>query len=104
MSWYEDAACLGYPFETFFPTIINDEGGEEIDDGTIWESYGDTSHFYDEAREICMSCPVREQCLAMALANKERYGMLGGLTPIERRRIERKDRRARLRERRAKEL
>lgn len=104
MSWFNDAACLGYPYETFFPNIYDTDGNEWIDDGTIWEAFGDTSHYYDEARPICEICPVREQCLASALANKERYGMLGGLTPIERRRIERKDRRQRLKERRAKEL
>lgn len=102
--WRDEGECNHYPYEVFFPNIMDDTGVEWIDDGTIWEAFGDTSHFYDEARPICESCPVRELCLASALANKERYGMWGGLTPIERRRIERKDRRQRLKERRAKEL
>lgn len=101
--WQDDALCRNYPSVVFFPDIPDDdgEGGEQMDDGTIWERYGDTSSFYDEARTICMACPVREQCLDHALAEKERWGMWGGLTPIERRRIERKDRRQRLKERRA---
>jgi hypothetical protein len=103
MDWTDDAECRHYPYEVFFPIII-EEGVEWIDDGTIWEAFGDTSSYYNEARDICQVCPVRDECLAYALANKERYGMWGGLTPIERRRIERKDRRQRLKERRAKEL
>jgi hypothetical protein len=35
------------------------------------------------------------------LENKERWGMWGGLTPIERRRIERRERRQRLKNKRS---
>lgn len=104
MIWNEDAECRTYPKKVFTPDIFDDAGEEWFDDGTIWEAFGDTSHYYDEARPICEVCPVRAQCLAHALEAKERFGMWGGLTPIERRRIERKDRRQRLKERRAKEL
>lgn len=101
MSWSEEAECLTYPKTIFYPIIIDDEGTEWFDDGTIWEAFGDTSEFYNEAREICRRCPVKAECLADALARKERYGMWGELTPIERRRIERKERRQRLKEKRA---
>jgi len=101
MSWTDDAECYGQDPKTFHPDIFDEEGVEWFDDGTIWEAYGDTSHFYDEAREICGRCPVRERCLVEAQKRKERFGMWGGLTPIERRRIERKDRRQRLKEKRA---
>jgi hypothetical protein len=94
------AACRGTSSQIFFPDIIDDNGEEWIDDGTIWGAYGDTSHFYDEARAICAKCPIKAQCLAVALENKERYGMWGGTTPIERRRVERTERRQRLKERR----
>lgn len=101
MSWNDEAECTGEPNKTFYPDIVDDDGTEWFDDGTIWEAFGDTSQFYEEARRICNLCPVRTECLTHALDNKERYGMWGGLTPIERRRIERKERRLRLKQRRA---
>lgn len=102
-AWADDALCKNVDAIVFFPDIPDPdaEDGVQMDDGTIWERYGDTSAFYDEARAICNACPVREACLEHALREKERWGMWGGLTPIERRRIERKDRRQRLKERRA---
>jgi hypothetical protein len=102
--WQNKAACTNLPSVLFFPRIYAENGEEQYDDGTIWESFGDTSSFYDEARKICTLCPVKELCLEKALERKERWGMWGGLSPIERRRIERKDRRNRLKEKRAKEV
>lgn len=99
MSWQEEAECHGL-WELFYPRIYDDEGVEWFDDGTIWEAFGDTSEHYDEAREICNACPVQKICLAHALEHKERFGMWGGLTPIERRRIERSARRKRLQDKR----
>ncbi len=101
MSWTEHTECKTYPKKIFTPDIFDESGQEVFDDGTVWESFGDTSEYYDEAREICSVCPVRPNCLNYAMENKERYGMWGGLTPIERRRIERNDRRQRLKTRRA---
>lgn len=101
MAWQDDAACINVPSEIFHPTIVDEEGVEWFDDGTIWEAFGDTSGYYDQARSICEQCPVRQACLSQALQEKERWGMWGGLTPIERRRIERKKRRDRLKERRS---
>lgn len=95
--------CLGAPVELFFPPFLDDEGNDVFDDGTIWESYGDTSEFYEEGKAICAECPIREACLADAMARRERFGLWGGLTPIERRRIERRERRKRLQERRRRE-
>lgn len=103
MDWSE-AECRTYPKKIFTPDIFDEDGNEVFDDGTIWEAFGDTSHYYDKAREICAACPIWEECLDHALSNKERFGMWGGLTPIERRRIERKERRQRLKEKRAREL
>ena len=41
-----------------------------------------------EARErFCDTCPVRELCLQMALENNDGYGVFGGLTPKQRRRL-----------------
>jgi hypothetical protein len=99
----ERAACRNHDPRLWYPQIIDANGDEWFDDGTIWEAFGDTSEFYAPAKAICDSCPVRTECREQGLANKERWGMWGGLTPIERRRIERKERRQRLKERRAEE-
>jgi WhiB family transcriptional regulator, redox-sensing transcriptional regulator len=96
MSWFLQAACLGSPAEIFFPTFVDGDGNEVLDDGTIFESYGDTTEFYEEARTICTACPVMLECRQYAMENRERFGMWGGQTPIERRRVERSERRQRL--------
>lgn len=41
------------------------------------------------ARSICAGCPARRECLAIAMARNEKYGMWGGLTPAERQRLRR---------------
>lgn len=107
------AACLGAQIDLFFPNfeapVLDADGNETgeyiefYDDGTVFEQYGDTTEFYEEGREICMSCPIREECLEGAMLRRERYGLFGGLVPIERRRIERRERRRRLQERRRRE-
>lgn len=38
----------------------------------------------DDAKAVCRGCPVRSECLAYALAARERAGVWGGLTPDER--------------------
>ena len=38
-------------------------------------------------RNICMSCPVRMECLAEALDNRVQWGVWGGMTERERRRL-----------------
>lgn len=42
-----------------------------------------------EARAVCVPCPVRTDCLRWALARNERYGVWGGTSERERRRIRR---------------
>jgi WhiB family transcriptional regulator, redox-sensing transcriptional regulator len=68
MAWTTRAACLDMPLDLFFP------------------SNSDPA-FYRTARTICKSCPVRKECLELALdmENGLHYGMFGGLTPDERR-------------------
>jgi hypothetical protein len=39
------------------------------------------------AKRVCRSCDVRRQCLEYALENDERFGIWGGLSERERRRI-----------------
>lgn len=44
-----------------------------------------------EAKQICMACAVRVECLDWALTAGERFGIWGGLSERERRRIKRAD-------------
>jgi WhiB family transcriptional regulator, redox-sensing transcriptional regulator len=39
----------------------------------------------NRAKQLCMGCPVRTECLAEALDNKIEWGVWGGLTERERR-------------------
>ncbi|MFJ4191866.1 WhiB family transcriptional regulator [Kitasatospora sp. NPDC089509] len=39
------------------------------------------------AKRVCQDCPVREACLRAAVLQEEEYGIWGGLTPEERRRL-----------------
>lgn len=70
--WMGDALCAQTDPEAFFP-----------------EKGGSTR----SAKRICGLCTVREECLEYAIANEERFGIWGGLSERERRRIVR-DRRA----------
>jgi WhiB family transcriptional regulator, redox-sensing transcriptional regulator len=66
--WQERALCAQTDPEAFFP-----------------EKGGSTR----EAKRICMGCEVREACLEYALAHDERFGIWGGLSERERRRLKR---------------
>lgn len=39
------------------------------------------------ARTVCFACDVRTECLEYALTNNERYGIWGGTSERERRRL-----------------
>ena len=67
-SWQMYANCLGVDPDLFFP-----ERGAST----------------REAKEVCRGCIVREQCLEFALQNGEKFGIWGGLSERERRRIRR---------------
>ncbi len=66
--WQERALCAQTDPEAFFP-----------------EKGGSTR----EAKRICMGCEVRDECLEYALAHDERFGIWGGLSERERRRLKR---------------
>ncbi|NKR53085.1 WhiB family transcriptional regulator [Rhodococcus hoagii] len=42
-----------------------------------------------KALQMCRSCPVRTQCLDLAIRRREKFGIWGGTTPAERERIRR---------------
>jgi len=42
-----------------------------------------------DAKRVCAGCEVRVECLAYALAHRERFGVWGGTTERERRRLRR---------------
>jgi WhiB family redox-sensing transcriptional regulator len=66
LSWQEQALCAQTDPESFFP-----------------EKGGSTR----EAKRVCMSCDVRIECLDYALRHEERFGVWGGLSERERRRL-----------------
>jgi len=66
--WQERALCAQTDPEAFFP-----------------EKGGSTR----EAKRICAGCDVRAECLDYALAHDERFGIWGGLSERERRRLRR---------------
>jgi WhiB family redox-sensing transcriptional regulator len=49
--------------------------------------YSDDAQVSAKAKAICGWCPVRAECLEWALDNDERFGIWGGLSPLERQRI-----------------
>ena len=66
LSWQTDALCAQTDPEAFFP-----------------EKGGSTR----EAKKVCKSCDVRSECLEYALGHDERFGIWGGLSERERRRL-----------------
>ena len=66
LDWHERALCAQTDPEAFFP-----------------EKGGSTR----EAKRVCLSCDVRSDCLEYALMHDERFGIWGGLSERERRRL-----------------
>lgn len=66
--WQDQALCAQTDPEAFFP-----------------EKGGSTR----EAKRICQACAVRDECLEYALEHDERFGIWGGLSDRERRRLKR---------------
>jgi len=69
MNWRDDAACLDVDPDLFFPIGTTGPALDQI----------------DEAKRICLACPVRNQCLAWALDLEAASGIWGGTTDDERR-------------------
>lgn len=70
LDWQTKARCTEVDPEIFFP----ERGGSSR-----------------AARAVCADCEVRLECLEYALNNKEQFGIWGGTSERERRRL-RKDR------------
>lgn len=68
LSWQDAAGCRGADQDLFFP-----ERGAST----------------RKAKAICAACPVREECLEFAIRHGERFGIWGGLSERERRKIRR---------------
>lgn len=66
--WQAHANCMGVDPDLFFP-----ERGAST----------------REAKGVCQGCVVREDCLEYALANSEKFGIWGGMSERERRRLRR---------------
>lgn len=66
--WLALRACADMPVAVFFP---------------------EDSHGVTRAKAICATCPVRLDCLQSAMDNDERFGIWGGTSEHERRRLRR---------------
>ncbi len=42
----------------------------------------------EAAKAVCAGCPVRDECLDYALASRQRFGVWGGMSEQERRRLD----------------
>jgi WhiB family redox-sensing transcriptional regulator len=51
--------------------------------------YPERGESTSSAKKVCRACFVRAQCLEFALENGEKFGIWGGLSERERRRIRR---------------
>lgn len=67
--WQDRALCAQTDPEAFFP-----------------EKGGSTR----EAKRVCTGCEVRTECLDYALTHDERFGIWGGMSERERRRLRRR--------------
>ena len=72
-SWQKDAACREMQQDIFFPDAKED-GKEEA------------ARKEEIALGVCKYCPVREQCLELAVSTKTKFGIFGGQTEQERKR------------------
>ena len=73
--WRADAACrVDRSACDFFP------GGDR----------GQTLAMTNAARKVCRGCPVKIDCLLYAIETRQEYGVWGGATEPERKRLQRK--------------
>jgi WhiB family redox-sensing transcriptional regulator len=73
-SWQIRAACRGPQASVFFPPPQFERKDEKLERER-------------RAKEICVSCSVRKECLEYALRIKEPHGIWGGLNESERKNL-----------------
>lgn len=66
--WHSSAACKGMDPDVFYPSRGSD---------------------VRPAKAVCSSCSVREECLEFALDEADKFGIWGGMSERERRRLRR---------------
>lgn len=71
MTWRSKAACLGLD-----PQIFHALEADELRNAA--------------AKAVCATCPVVTRCLDYALEEREKEGVWGGHTALERRRLKRR--------------
>lgn len=69
LGWLDRGLCMQTDPEAFFP----EKGGS-----------------VREGKKVCIGCDVRGECLEYALANDERFGIWGGLSERERRKLKKR--------------
>ena len=77
--WRSKAACRDKDPELFFPVGSNSASNQQV----------------EEAKAVCRTCNVADNCLRCALATSQDYGVWGGLSEDERRSLKRRAIRAR---------
>jgi WhiB family transcriptional regulator, redox-sensing transcriptional regulator len=71
--WRDHASCRLMDPELFFPPAI----------------VGVTLTEVEDAKAVCHACPVQDSCLQFAFETKQEYGIWGGTTEDDRRRLRR---------------
>lgn len=67
-AWIADGYCHNKPHLTFL--FYSDQPSEQ-----------------ESAKRMCTVCPVKAQCLVAALERNERFGIWGGTSPADRKRL-----------------
>ena len=67
--WIADAPCSQADPELFFPDAHESRANIAL------------------AKRMCAACPVRQECLEWALDRGEKFGIYGGLTSTQRRKV-----------------
>ena len=71
ITWRDDSACRERPDVDFFP-------------------FPEDVQAISRAKEVCVTCPVAEECLIYAIETRQGDGVWGGHTPKERTKLRRK--------------
>jgi WhiB family transcriptional regulator, redox-sensing transcriptional regulator len=72
VAWQAEAVCAELP--------------EDEADALFFPRRGESTK---AARALCSGCPVRADCLEYAIANREQFGIWGGTSERERRKLRR---------------